>query len=129
MFRRIKNDEKGTAAIETALLFPLFILFVLGIMEFSRGFWVLHTMQLGVDQAGRWAMVNTSATDSQIISTAKSNMYGLDPAQFTVTSQSQNISGVTYKVISVSYVFNFIIPNLLPFNSVTFNRSTIVPLI
>lgn len=125
---KIKGNE-GVAAIEMALIFPIFLLFILGIIEFSRAYWILHTMQLGVDEAGRYAMVHTTANDSQIVAIAKANMYGLDGTQFTVTSTSENISGVSYKVITVTYPFNFIVPNLLPFNSITFNRSTSVPLL
>ena len=125
---KIKKNQKGAAALEMALVFPIFLLFVLGIIEFTRAYWILHTMQLGIDEAGRYAMLHTSASDSVIVSTAKANMYGLDGSQFTVTSASQNINGLSYKVITATYPFNFIVPNLLPFNSITFSRTTSVPL-
>lgn len=129
LIKRIIRHKQGAAAIEMALVFPVFILFVLGIIEFSRAYWVLHTMQLAIEEAARYTIVNTTAYDSAIISKVQENLYGFNSSQFTITSVSQNISGVTYKVITASYPFNFAVPNLLPFNGITLARSVSAPLI
>lgn len=127
--RKINRDEKGAAAIEMALVFPVFLLFIFGIMEFTRAYWVLHTMELSIEEAARYAIVNTSAYDSAIVAKAQENLYGLDSSQFTITSVSQNVNGVTYKVITASYPFNFVVPNLLPFNGITLTRTVSAPLL
>lgn len=129
IIRKIRRDEKGAAALEMALVFPIFLLFIFGIMEFTRAYWILHTMELSVEDAARYAIVNTSASDSTIVAKAKESLYGFDSSQFTVTSVSQNSNGVTYKVITASYPFNFIIPNLIPFNNITLTRSVSAPLL
>jgi Flp pilus assembly protein TadG len=129
IMRKIKRSEEGTAAIEMAMVFPIFMLFILGIIEFSRAYWTLHTMDLSIEEAARYAIVNTTAYDSAIVAKAKDNLYGFDSSQFTITSQSQNINGITYKVITATYPFNFIIPNLLPFNSITLTRTVSAPII
>jgi len=127
--KRIRIDEKGAAALEMALVFPVFILFIFGIIELSRAYWVLHTMELAIEEAARYAIVNTSAYDSEIVTKAKDNLYGFDSSQFTVTSVSQNINGVTYKLITASYPFNSVVPNLLPFGSIPLTRSVSAPLL
>jgi Flp pilus assembly protein TadG len=129
MTQSIKKNESGTAALEMAFVLPVFMLFVLGIIEFSRAYWVLHTMELSIEEAARYAIVNTTLSDSQIISKAQANLYGFDSSQFTITSISQNSNGVTYKVITATYPFNFVVPNLLPFNGITLTRSVSAPLI
>ncbi len=123
-----KNNE-GSEAIEMAFVLPVFLLFVLGIIEFGRAYWIMHSMQLSIDEAGRYAMLNTTASDTQIVSTAKGNLYGLNSNDFTVTSTSQTISGVNYKRIVATYVFSFTVPNLLPFGNLTLTRQTTVPLL
>ncbi len=128
LIKKFKKSELGAAAIEMALVFPLFILFVLGIIEFSRAYWILHTMQLAIEEAARYATINTTAYDSAVISKAQENLYGFNSSQFTITSASQNVSGVTYKVITASYQFNSVVPNLLPFNGITLTRSISAPL-
>jgi Flp pilus assembly protein TadG len=128
IIKKFQKGEQGAAAVEMAFVFPLFLLFVLGIIEFARAYWTLNSMQLTIDEAGRYAMLHTQASDSQIISTAQANLYGLDPTQFTVTSNSQTTNGVIYKVITASYTFSFVAPGVLPFGDITLTRSTSVPL-
>ncbi len=115
--------------MELAFLLPVFLSFLLGVMEFSRAYWILDSMQFAVDEAGRYAMLNTSAADSQIVSTAKSNLYSLNSSNFTVTSVPQTSGGINYKVITATYSFGFIVPDLLPYGNLTLTRSTTVPLI
>jgi len=127
--KRLQKNEAGGAAVEMAFVLPIFLLFVLGIMEFARAYWTLDSMQLAIDEAGRYAMINTSATDPQIVSTAQSNLYGLDPAQFTITSNSTNSNGINYKVITATYAFSFMAPGILPFGNMTLTRQTTVPIL
>lgn len=126
---KLQQDEKGAAAVEMAFVLPVFLLFVLGIIEFGRAYWTMNSMQLAIDEAGRYAMVHVTATDSQIISTAKANLYGLNPNQFTITSQSQTMNGINYKTIKATYTFSFIAPRVLPFGNITLTRQTEVPIL
>jgi Flp pilus assembly protein TadG len=126
--RQLRDNEKGAAAVEMAFVLPLFLLFVIGIVEFGRVYWTLNSMQLAIDEAGRFAMLNTTSSDSQIISIAQANLYGLDSSLFTVTSNSQTTGGVIYKVITASYTFSFVAPDVLPFGNIVLSRSTSVPL-
>ena len=128
-FRRLWKNNRAVAAVEMAFVLPLFLLFVLGIIEFGRAYWIMDSMQLSIDEAGRYAMLNTTASDTQIVAKAKANLYGLNPNDFTVTSTSQVISGITYKNIVATYSFHFAVPNLLPFGDLTFTRRTTVPLL
>lgn len=129
LIRKIRYDEKGAAALEMALVFPVFLLFIFGILEFTRAYWTMHTMDLSIEEAARYAIVNTTATDTSIVAKAKDNLYGFDSSQFTITSVSQNINGVTYKVITATYPFNFVVPNLLPYNGITLTRTVSAPLL
>jgi Flp pilus assembly protein TadG len=56
---RPRRDE-GVAAVEAALILPILILAILGIMEFGTAFWQWNTMLLAVEQAGRYVMVNNA---------------------------------------------------------------------
>jgi len=128
IFYKFLKDRRGAAVVEMAFVLPLFILFVLGIIEFGRAYWTWDSMQLSIDEAGRYAMTNITASDAQIVSVAQNNLYGLAPGNFTITSKSQVSSGVTYKVITATYPFSFVAPGVLPFGNFTLSRSTTVPL-
>lgn len=56
--RNPKRDERGQAMVEFALLAPLFMLIVAGIIQFGVGlnFWL--DMQRIANQGARWAAVN-----------------------------------------------------------------------
>jgi Flp pilus assembly protein TadG len=127
LLRQFLKKENGTAAVEMAFIFPMFILFVVAMIEFGRAYWTWNSMQRAIDEAGRYAMVHITASDSQIVSTARANLSGLNPNSFTVTSVSTVSSGITYKTITATYPFDFVAPGVLPYGSFTLTRSTRVP--
>jgi len=129
LLNRLQKNNTGTATVEMAFVLPLFLLFVMGIIEFGRLYWTLNSMQLAVDEAGRYAMVHTASTDADITTVAQANLYGLNTADFTLTSASQITAGVTYKVITATYTFSFIASGILPFGSINLTRQTTVPLL
>jgi Flp pilus assembly protein TadG len=126
---RFRSNNSGATSVEMAFILPALLLFTLGLMEFCRAYWVLDSMRLSVDEAGRYAMLNVAATDTQITTNAKAKLYSLDPTKFTVTSTSQTSSGVNYKLITATYTFSFVASGLLPFGNINFSKSTRVPLI
>jgi Flp pilus assembly protein TadG len=54
---RITRDQGGTAAIEFALVAPVFFALVLGIVDVGRYMWTLNTMQYAIDDAVRAGVV------------------------------------------------------------------------
>src|SRR5947209_1195488 len=62
--RRLCRSEIGTTAIETAFLLPVFLTFVIGIMEFGRAMWIQSSLQYAVEAAARCAVVQASSTCS-----------------------------------------------------------------
>lgn len=82
-------NDRGSVAVEFALVVPIFILVLFGIMEFSR---VLYTQQLVAHATNLAARTGaTSLDDSTSISRATSSANGaiqnsgLDPAHASVT--------------------------------------------
>ncbi len=49
----IRRDERGIAAVEFAFVAPIFLVFVLGIMDLSAYFFVAAQLQTAVEQAAR----------------------------------------------------------------------------
>jgi len=60
---RKRPSEKGAYLVEFALVFPLFLLLVLGIVEFGRYFFVQHTIQFATREGMRLATVGTRLND------------------------------------------------------------------
>jgi Flp pilus assembly protein TadG len=66
--------EEGAAAVEAAISLSLPLLLILGIFEFGTALYSWNTMQLAVQQAGRYAMVNNATITA---ATAETQMQGV----------------------------------------------------
>ena len=111
---RLAREPLGVSAVETALLLPLFLALLLGIVEFSRALWTQAALQYAVEAAARCAAVNTTTCDNAADTKtfAATQAYGMTVASsnFSVTTPSCG------NQVSVSYAFPFIVPQLVPGN-------------
>jgi Flp pilus assembly protein TadG len=64
--------DEGATAVEAAITLSLALALIFGVIQFGLTVWQLNTMQLAVEQAGRWAMINHS--DQNLVSDAESQM-------------------------------------------------------
>jgi Flp pilus assembly protein TadG len=103
------DSRRGATAVEYAIVLPVFLMFVLGLIDCSRLIWSYATLSRAAEDAARCAVVNTvscgSATD--ITTYAAGQAWGLGAAPvFTVTSPTpacgQQVNG--------TLTFTFIIP-------------------
>lgn len=122
--------RRGATAVEFALIFPVFLAFVLGIIEVGRAMWIKGSLQYAVEETTRYAMVNTSASTSTLEAYATSKLMGVGVSSTGVTFQAtQDTSGGTnYITITGSYVFQGLTSYLPYFDDVTLNAKSRVPL-
>lgn len=121
-------DARGVAAIETALILPAFLLFMIGMMELGRAYWMRSSLQYAVDQAGRYTMINTTATTSAVQTYVLNNIKGFPTATVTALATDSIVSSVNYRTINASMPFDPF-GNVLPGVSFTLTANTVVPLI
>ena len=62
--RRALFDRVGATAVEFAILGPLLLVLLIGIIEFGRMLWVENALQYAVAQAARCMTVDTSVCGS-----------------------------------------------------------------
>jgi len=62
--RRALFDRAGATAVEFAILGPLLLVLLIGIIEFGRMLWVENALQYAVAQAARCMTVDTSVCGS-----------------------------------------------------------------
>jgi Flp pilus assembly pilin Flp len=88
MIRQIRGDERGQALVEFALIVPFLLLFLVGIIEFGRG-WNLHQVVTdAAREAARTAVIHDIDIDQDsVIRVAKNALgrSGINPANATVT--------------------------------------------
>jgi Flp pilus assembly protein TadG len=114
----------GTTAVETAIVLPVFLLFLFAIIEAGLLFWTQSTLQFAVEAAARCAVVDKTQCGSTgaIQSYAASQVVGM-----TVSSSSFNVSQPScgYQV-SISYPFSFVVSGLFP-GTITLNSKSCHP--
>lgn len=125
--RRALADRSGTALIEFAFTAPVFLLFLIGIVEGGRALWSDNVLQYAMEQSGRYIIANPDATDAQIQSYAAAQLPSVDPSQVTVTVTRDAVSGVNFVTVNASYAFAPV-TSLVPLGTITLTGKTRVPL-
>lgn len=119
---------RGATAVEFALIAPILLTFLLGVIEASRAMWIKSSMQYAVEETTRFAMVNTGATTAALESLALAKVPGLSVApDIAFTAVSSSSGGKNYMTVSASYDFNTVVP-LVNVLSITLTASSKVPL-
>jgi hypothetical protein len=100
----------GRLSVETAIVLPVFLLFLFAIIEAGLLFWTQSSLQFAVEAAARCAVVDKTNCGSTgaIQSYAASQVVGL-----TVPSASFDVSQPSCgHQVSISYPFSFIVSGL-----------------
>lgn len=111
-FIKGRRGERGVTAVEFALVAPIFLLFVLGIIDLGRLFYVKNLMQYAVEQTTRYAMVNPSASPATLEAYAQNQISGMFTGiVFTADTPGSDVAGgVNYRTVSAGYTFNYLMP-------------------
>ncbi len=120
--RKATGDCRGASVIEYAIILPVFLAFLLGIMDTGRLLWTYNTLNRATDAAARCASINTTTcgTTAQIRNDAVKEAWGLNvaPSVFAVASLACGVQ------VSVSYEFRFFTPG---FTTLFLNASSCYP--
>ncbi|MDR3512592.1 MAG: TadE/TadG family type IV pilus assembly protein [Caulobacteraceae bacterium] len=104
----LRSQPAGATTLEFALVLPIFLLFLLGVMDIGRLLWTQATLDYATDAAARCAAVDTTqcATTSQVQTYAASRAFGMTLASsaFSVTSATCGWR------VSASTPFSFVTP-------------------
>jgi Flp pilus assembly protein TadG len=112
------SRRRGSVAIEYAIVLPVLLLFLLGVMDVGRLLWAYSTLHRAADSAARCAAIQAPgcATFGATQSFAVAEAWGLivTASAFTVSNQACGVQVVA------NYTFGFVIPWLsvvAPFGS------------
>jgi Flp pilus assembly protein TadG len=127
--RRFLADDKGSTAVEFALVSVAFLSTIFGIFEVGRVYWTYNTMQYAVEQTARYYLVNTSSTNSQLTTYAQGQMgSNINTGPLTISVAKTTTAGVNQVTITGTYTYAAIVP-LLPssWTSLTLTSVTQLP--
>lgn len=101
-----QSRERGAAAIEFALLFPVLMLIVFGIIDFGRAL----NAQITLTQAAREGARLDALGNPNVATRTQAAATGLSPVSVTVTACPPGAASTADAVVDVRYTFNFITP-------------------
>jgi Flp pilus assembly protein TadG len=136
MTRRTLRNGRGATIVEFALVFPLLLLLMFGVMDFGFYFFVQHSLQFATREGVRLALVgrtindgsgNAMSREASIVQTIRSkasvavkpanvlvyiypvNTNFADPAVLDTTQNSAGLPG-SYMRVKTRYTYRFITP-------------------
>lgn len=106
--RRCLSSRSGSIAVEFALIVPLLLLLVFGVIEFGRAMWVRNSLQSAVEDAARCYALNRPAcdTETKVKTYAAAVAMGV-PVNASNFSLPADLCG---KKVAATYAFSPIVP-------------------
>lgn len=96
------HHSRGQSLVEFALIVPVFVLFLAGIIQFGLLFWAQNTLTQVVRDTGRWAASQKECSPGQVRATARdiaagSSLLGYETGAWTDAAivVSYDFSGAT----------------------------------
>lgn len=127
MLAALRRNQAGAAVVEFAFVFPIFLLFVCGIIEFGRAIWTNYFLQSVAEDTSRYVLAHPTLTDTQIADVARNGLSFVDPSTVTVTVTRETASGVNFLSVSLGYSFR-ILTNVAPVGTIPLIGRSRVPL-
>lgn len=86
--RRDRRSERGQALVEFALILPLFVLLLVGILDFGRAIYAYNTVNNAARQGARLAVVDQTESHIQDLAANHAVSLDVDPADVVVDFRS-----------------------------------------
>lgn len=122
------RNEDGNAAVEFALVAPVFFALLLGIIQVG---WQLHcasSTRYALEREARALTIDSDLTASDIETAMLARLHGISSNAVAVTLQNQTISGVAAITATATYQGTLVVPFIGDY-PLTFNSSVTVPVI
>ena len=131
--RNVFADQSGAAAVEFAIVGPMLVVLLIGILTYGGYFWISHTLQQLANDAARVAIGGLTQTERQQLASQAMNSELTDypfikaqDLQATVTGDDQMLSvAVAYDATKAPF---WVFKGLVPLPSSTITRSATVRL-
>lgn len=123
--RRLRQDQRGQAALEFAIIAMAMILVSIGIVEFGRALQVRNELSFAADFGARQILTNPDIPDTTVESKIRSVFKGYDASQLSVVLGTETADGLNFRTVALSYPFTLLIPGLSdPAVTLTVSRRT-----
>jgi Flp pilus assembly protein TadG len=123
-----KGWNSGAAAVELALVLPVFITFVFGILNLGWALYCGAEVRHAVERSTRLLIVDPTTSAATILTNVKSQLSAADPNAVTLTKTTQAVgTGGGIAKLSWTYAYTLSSP-FMTSKTFNFDSSMVVPL-
>ena len=130
--RRWARDERGTAIVEFALIFPVLLIMLLAIIDFGRMMAVAASLAAAVRDGARMGAATTNVTDASQIAAVQARVVSTFQAFGGTRLTTNNVAvsvdanwNITVKVTGYTYVPITPIARMIGMGTVTLTRAAV----
>ena len=128
--RPLSRSRSGAAAIEFAIVGPVFVLMLLGIVSYGGYFWMAHSVQQLANDGARAAVAGLSQSErtqlAQSTVTAETTSYAALRSSLMTVSETEQSQAITVTVNYNAANSGFWLAGFVPMPSTTISRSATV---
>ena len=125
------RDQRGSPAVEFALVAPILILLTVGILDIGRVMMTATTLESVARDAARYAGLHgsdstTPATQSSVQSYAEGQAVGIDSTTLNVavTWEGGSNSSGSSVTVALTYDFDLLVGQFLGFDAITLDSAS-----
>ena len=101
---QIMRNRRGVGAVEFALIFPIFLLLLIGVLELGTLFLSSAGLSHAVNEAGRLATLHPTPTQAQLTAHLRDRGFGLQAQHLTLNmNEGKDVDRGKFIVISATY--------------------------
>lgn len=128
MRRPRKGWNSGAAAVELALVLPVFITFVFGILNLGWALYCGAEVRHAVERSSRLLIVDPTTSEATLLASVKAQLSSADPNAVSLTKATQAVgAGGGIAKVSWTYAYRVTAP-FMESKSFNFDSSLVVPL-
>ena len=102
-----RQDDRGSTIVEFALVFPVVLIVVLGIIQYSYHYWALETASATAREAARRLIVGTDPTCTQQVAVSHADAPHVGSGAPVVTYTYGNASNTAVRGVTVTVTVSF----------------------
>ncbi|GFM30749.1 TadE/TadG family type IV pilus assembly protein [Novosphingobium sp. PY1] len=119
LFSRLARSTRGATIVEFALVAPIFLIMLFGIIEGSRAFWVKQTLERVAHATARCMSVDsacaTTATQKQYaLERAKALGVTVEPSGIVITGATTCKGNANSNSVTIARPFDTVLRNIVP---------------
>jgi Flp pilus assembly protein TadG len=117
---KLSRDEGGVAALELAIIFPILMIMLAGILDFGLAYWQQHILTSAARQGVRAASLYQSTADVTSLVTQYIRDAGIEPSELSSEITTEPVTGDSslMNVLTLTQPYRF---KLLPIFFEAFN--------